>query len=319
MPNTLAHLGVQAVATRGLLRDADRKWIYLGCILPDVPWILRRALHAVSLPADPFTLHFYAFVQSSLAGCLLLGAALAAFSAAPRRVFLILSANSLFHLLLDALQRKWANGVHLFAPFSWELWNAGLFWPESWPTYVLTAFGLAYVVATWRRRREGAMGISGRRWPVGAALLAAYVVVPAAFLEGPEGADVQSLRTLRDRGARPGNEVGFDRREVVPRAGRVVVEALGGEEIALRGLDGPAEGGTVSLRGRFADASTIEVREAHWHDAWDRDLGSYGGLALIVLIWADWFARRRRGPPPGDARAPGQAPPGNPSGTRAMA
>jgi hypothetical protein len=47
VPNALAHLGVQGVATRALLRDADLKWVYIGCIIPDIPWILQRFVRAV--------------------------------------------------------------------------------------------------------------------------------------------------------------------------------------------------------------------------------------------------------------------------------
>ena len=35
--------------------------------------------------------------------------------------FGILALNSVFHLILDSLQTKWGNGVHLFAPVSWEV------------------------------------------------------------------------------------------------------------------------------------------------------------------------------------------------------
>ena len=40
MPNSLVHFAVQGVVTRSVLRDADIKWVFLGCIIPDVPWII---------------------------------------------------------------------------------------------------------------------------------------------------------------------------------------------------------------------------------------------------------------------------------------
>ena len=67
------------------------------------------------------------------------------------RTLIILSINSLLHLLLDATQIKWANGVHFFAPFNWQLANFNLFWPESIPTYILTFFGLIYFAINWRK------------------------------------------------------------------------------------------------------------------------------------------------------------------------
>ncbi len=184
MPNTLAHLGLQAIATRTFIRHADPKWIFAGCILPDVPWILQRAVKTLAPAVDPYALRLYCIVQSSLAGCLLLCAALAFFAARPRQIFAVLAVNSFLHLLLDAFQTKFANGVHLFAPFSWELLNFGLFWPESWITYVLTIFGLAYVIWCRKGRQAGSTGFSlahRGRLVLGGVLVVAYLVLPFAF------------------------------------------------------------------------------------------------------------------------------------------
>jgi len=111
MPNTLAHLGIQAVATRSVIKSADLKWICLGCVVPDVPWILQRLVSALNSGVDPYDLRLYAIVQSSLAMSLVLSAALAAFSRRPRTVFAILAFNATFHLVLDALQTKWGTGL----------------------------------------------------------------------------------------------------------------------------------------------------------------------------------------------------------------
>ena len=69
MPNTLAHLGVQGIATRSVLRDADLKWIYLGCIIPDVSWIIQRLVRYVIPNIDLYDLRLYAIVQASLLFC----------------------------------------------------------------------------------------------------------------------------------------------------------------------------------------------------------------------------------------------------------
>lgn len=102
MPNTLVHLGIQGIATRLMIREADYKWIFTGAILPDIPWILKRAVTTIVPGVDPIDLRLYAIAQSSLAGCLFLAGALAIFSRRPWRVFFILVLNSLIHLLLDA-------------------------------------------------------------------------------------------------------------------------------------------------------------------------------------------------------------------------
>ena len=72
MPNTLAHLGVQSLATRALIRDSDLKWIYLGCIVPDLPWTLNRLVKTTVPSVDLYDLRLYVIVQASLFFCLLL-------------------------------------------------------------------------------------------------------------------------------------------------------------------------------------------------------------------------------------------------------
>ena len=106
MPNTLAHIGLQAIVTRAVFRGADLKWVYLGVVIPDLPWILRRA-EGVFLPnISAYDARLYATVQSTLVLSLVLCAALACFPIRWRAVFAILALGSLMHLLLDSLQEK---------------------------------------------------------------------------------------------------------------------------------------------------------------------------------------------------------------------
>jgi len=101
MPNTLAHIGLQGPLTRLLVRGADVKWVFLGLIIPDLPWIAFRVLKA-TVPVDPYALRLYAIGQSSLVCCILLSGAVAALCERPRLIFVVLSLNSVVHLLLDA-------------------------------------------------------------------------------------------------------------------------------------------------------------------------------------------------------------------------
>ncbi len=71
MPNTLAHLGVQTLWSKAILPRADFKWISLGCILPDLPWIVQRIV-TLGLPGvNPVELRLYWIVQASLGFSLL--------------------------------------------------------------------------------------------------------------------------------------------------------------------------------------------------------------------------------------------------------
>jgi hypothetical protein len=116
MPNALAHLGVQCLATRFLLKDVDYKWIYLGCIIPDLPWILQRIVKLAFPSIDHYDLRLYVVIQSSFCFCFLLSAALATLSVNYWKTLAILGFNSFLHLFLDACQIKRAKGVHFLAP-----------------------------------------------------------------------------------------------------------------------------------------------------------------------------------------------------------
>ena len=76
MPNTLAHLGVQGILTRAVIREADTKWIFLGALIPDFPWIARRAILFLFPQVNFIDLRLYTIAQASLAGCLLLATAI---------------------------------------------------------------------------------------------------------------------------------------------------------------------------------------------------------------------------------------------------
>lgn len=297
MPNTLAHFALHGLATRAVVRGAELQWIYVGCVIPDLPWILQRIVRETLPHVDLYDLRLYAIAQSSLLVCLLLGGALASVSRAPLRVWLILSLGSALHLALDACQTKIANGVHLVAPFSWELLNLGLFWPEGWPTLALTVTGLVYFVVAWLRPGQARTGPLFRFGPRLVALCALFatlwLVAPLALLAGPERADSHYVRTLRDRETRTGKAVGFDRGTYLhgPEGGRY--RTFAGEILDLEAVEAVASG-TASLRGRFLDPDTVLVEEFHDHSGWPRDLASYLGLLLVGSAWGRWWLARAR-------------------------
>jgi membrane-bound metal-dependent hydrolase YbcI (DUF457 family) len=287
MPNTLAHLGAQALVSRRIIPEAEHKWIYLGCLIPDLPWIAQRSLRVLVPSIDLYDLRLYAIAQSSLAVSLLLAGAFAAISRAPRRILAILALNSTLHLLLDALQTKWGSGVHLFAPFSWRLWNLGLFWPESVPTYALTGLGLVYVLWTARRPSPRATGFAFRSAPriaLAGSLLILYLVLPLALAPAVERSDSHFVQTLRNGEARAGREVEFDRDLYTYHEQRAVLRTFAGERLKVRGSD-LQQTARVSVRAVFVDANTVRLYELHLHRVLIRDLASFLGLALVASVW----------------------------------
>lgn len=285
MPNTLAHFAAQGVASRGLWRRVDPRWIYLGCLLPDVPWILRRAVVGLGIPADPFDLRLYTMGLASLAGTLLLCAALAAVTAAPRLVASVLGTNALLHLLLDATELKFGNGVHLLAPFSWRMTSFDLLPGES-PVYlVLAAAGALLVAWELTRPRNADLGfvLSPRRLSAAAALLVAYLVFPLPFLGAIEASGSYSVKVLREADARPGRTVSLDRTAFLATPAGGFVQLWTGERVRATGTL-PAHDATVSLQGTFLAPDVLRVDRLFEHRQ-DRDWPSYVALVLLAVLW----------------------------------
>ncbi len=291
MPNTLAHLGAQGVLNHVVRPGIDPKWVGLGCLLPDVPWILQRLVGGLGLTSDPYTTRAYFIAQASLLVTLCLCGALAFLSQRPREVFLILGINSFLHLLLDGLQTKFANGVHFFAPISWDLWNVGWFWPESLPTYMLTGCGLLYVMWHWKTAMNQPITFPNRSFlsiGVSLTMILLYFVLPFIFLEGPRQADNHFVRTFEEKDSRVGKPIEFDRTPYRRTSSGDVVEGFGDERIKVATplLDHSA---TISGRGTFSAPNEIKFLEIHEHIWGLRDASSILGIFLIGAMWGYAF------------------------------
>lgn len=296
MPNTLAHLGIQAIVTRSVIRDADEKWIYIGAVLPDVGWILQRVAQRAAV-LDPYDVRLYAIAQTSLFVTLLLAVGVSLFARRWRLTLAILAMNVVIHLLLDACEIKWGNGVALFAPLSWELVNWGQFWPEQWPTQLLTLVGLAYVLVTLRRAVRIPLDVY---WPgtprflIGACLISAYMILPWMLRDGPLAANVHYVQNLRDPKLRTRSYIEFDRERFDPGENGGTLDFFAPPPVGIVGIDLPRPA-TVSLRGQFIDANTIEVFQYHEHRGPSRDMPTLVGLSLVLAMVAAAWLRGRIG------------------------
>ena len=296
MPNTLAHFGVQGFVSR-LAGDVDPKWVVLGCIIPDIPWIVQRAVAAAQISlVDPLDLRLYVTVQASLFFSLLLSAAIASLAKRSLSIFAILSLNSFLHLLLDASQTKWANGVHFLAPLTWEMENFGVFWPEDVPTHLLTALGILYIAVTWRAALKKPLEMASldtRRILYFSVLLVAYVFMPFVYMDDAERKDNHFVQTLRDLDKRVGQHIEFDRPGYKPRESFGVITVFTREQIVVEGiaLDRAAN---VSIKGEFLSADKIRIEAYHIHDSWFRDGASYLGLFYIAVAWGYALFRKSR-------------------------
>jgi hypothetical protein len=293
--NTLAHFGIQGIATRALLRDADARWIFLACVIPDIPWIVLALASSASPGLDPYDARLYAIVQASLAACLLLSVTLALLSEKPLLILGIVAFNSLAHLLVDAVEIKWGNGVHLLAPFTWELTSFGFVWPESLLVDLLTLFGLLYFLREWRRTVRKPSTVSLRPRPrlyLALPFLAGYLLAPLALLDRPEEHDNHSIHdTLRHPEERSGKNLAFDQEVYLVRDGRAALRTFAGDRYLTTGRK-QASAAWVSARPTFVGEDTIFAPELHGHSVWKRKVASVLGLSLLGATWITSLARR---------------------------
>lgn len=308
MPNTLAHLGVQLLATRAI---AGRRWAadvlllsVIACVLPDVPWIVQRALRPFLITLDDpqllFDARLYFTAQGSLLFCLILAAAIAVLVERIGFSFTVLAVGILAHLALDALQIKWANGVILWAPFSWRQGRVDWFWPESLWSDVMTASGVAVVV--WFGARLGAARIpsgpavqlrpsTGR--VLGAALLLGLYLAAPLALEGQlQAANVHFIDTMRSpnrtgavvelsQAAHGRDEAGAWVRTLSEEIVRL--DCSRGEPDVCRAVEW-GEGGRLSVRGRFVDHATVAPLALHQHRPRLRVVASLVGLSAALIL-----------------------------------
>jgi hypothetical protein len=283
MPNTLGHIGIQGPLNSLFNKGAAPQWMLLGCVLPDVPWIMQRLLK-IAPSIDPYVLRLYSLNQASLFFCLFLAAALALTTSRPRQIFLVLSLNSLLHLLLDATQIKWANGVHLLVPFSWDMLRLDWFWPEHFSCYISTLAGLIFLAFSWRKITKTDLHLTRPtpgRLIVIFCLLLWYGGGPFLFFQPAIQADNHFIRTLTNKDERTGKEIELDRARF--SGGEKSIRAFTGETFTLRGPL-PETSTTLSVQGIFIDPATIQASSYHQHSQL-RDKATALGLLLVAALW----------------------------------
>ena len=289
MPNTIAHLGVHSLVTRGAVPGADFKWIFVGAVIPDFPFIIKRAITYLPIDVDILDVRLFSIVQASLVFCVLLALLCAQFSNRSQRVFLILTIGVVTHLLLDACQIKWGNGPRLLAPFDWSVTSFELFWPEELPSHLLTAFGVAAMVYVSLRPVGDQTGDlivpDSRRWAVVGLLMVLYLALPFLFIDDVERHGGGSVDTIR-MSDRTGQAIWLDRARFRNDAGDYSIELYSGHFIDFRGIEGDlSEQGKISVRGVFTSHDLITAQEYHFNNARFREAISLAGLAAILLYW----------------------------------
>ena len=292
MPNTLAHFAINGLFTRTVIHEADLKWIYLGCIIPDLAWILQRVVRALPVAVDLYNVRAYCIAQSSLLISVLICVAFAVLTKQRSKIFFILIIGCLLHLLLDAVQIKWANGVQLMAPYSWELTRFDIFWPESIGTYVLTTMGLIYFIFYFKKSFLGSCDefiLSKKTIIISSILIIFWLLLPVIFIPSIYDVDNHYISTLKDTSNRVGKNIEIDRNKYIHSDTGSTLVTFFGEEIALENIQ-IESGKLISLQGKFIDNHTIYVDRYHVHTKF-RDYASIIGLICVLGIWLIYILR----------------------------
>lgn len=299
MPNTLAHFAVNAAITGFLPGKPDLKWILLGAVIPDVPFIIKRALVFTDAGIDVLDLRLLAIVQASLLFSLLLALAFSLLSKQPLRAFLILGVGVLAHLLLDASQTKWGNGPVFLAPFDWSYTNFELFWPEQWPSYVLTLLGVLYIICSIRYGFppvHSDLDLRDKNRAAAALLVfGSYLLLPFALMDEVEESGAGRVQQIR-AASRAGSMIEIDRARYRTSGNELQVELYSGYFIRLS-YDGEdlAGRGKVSIKGRFLGHELLHADAYHINNPRFRELASIAGIAVASIYWlAALFGYARR-------------------------
>ena len=264
-------------------------WILAGTIIPDIPWIFQRIFYNIPI-IDPFHLRLYTTVQTSLLFCLLFSWTAATFAKRPGPVFLLIGSNCLLHLILDALQIKWGNGVHLLAPFSWQTMDLGIIWPEHYVGYILSGVGIIYLLFTWNTIRQEGLALSrSPHWKTAVICLAIYISAPLVFMEQLEKSNTNFLQVIHDAEIRTGQAIELDRVSFWAESSSVMTFTR--ERLSVTGAV-PQQSSNISLKGRFTGTDSIHIEEFHVHNGY-RSYASKVGLFLALVVWLNLLFDKR--------------------------
>lgn len=291
MPNTLIHIAVQTPISRRVFGKIEIPWILAGAILPDIPWIFQRIVTATQL-AEPYQLRSYVTIQASLFFCLVLSTGLAFFARRPKHTFAMLAFNCIMHLLLDALQIKWGNGVHFFIPFSWQPTNFGILWPEHFFGYIAALLGVVYLVLKTKTILHEGLRIilpTGSKMLIVLLSLLFYLFFPLSLIDQLEESNSNHIQTLRQKEGRPGKYIELDRAHYSEKDEQITIFSR--ESITLTG-NKPDKSGTISIKGEFTAPHIIRSSTFHLHNDY-RNNASYIGLFLSFFIWGYLLVIRR--------------------------
>jgi hypothetical protein len=289
MPNTLAHIGAQFPIGKGICRKWDPRWIALGLLLPDLPWILQRIALVIFPFLSPITIRSYVVVVSTPLFCIILAASIACLFEKGRSIFQILVFQSLLHLALDACQQKGGVGVPFFAPFYWQAFSFPIYSMNGWVTNILNMSGvlILLLVGSGKIRYPKLNSLALKRpghLSLAVSLMLLYGIAPLLLRDQVIEANVHDLKVWQGEMPRSGAVVHFDRAHYFPGQPGGIQDDFNPTPIPILGIDYAVET-DISTTAVFVDENTLQAGIWVIHPPGIRLAYTLIGLIGIGLIW----------------------------------
>jgi hypothetical protein len=284
----MIHYGTTLAAGWPLRDRSITMSLLLGATWPDLPWVLLRGLHMVVPISSSLTPSYYVQPFATPLMCLWAGVIFACCVRRPRRQAVAFVAAAWLHLLLDACQTRFGNGVAFLYPLSGKLYDFEVFWEESPVGLAMLALSVGFVAVV---AKQGVASMTWKRPPAMwvAVLLVGYFAMPVVTWSLMRGDDTFGMAFVSDPTSFEGRTVGFDR-NLLAGTNPPILRTWYGRDLRLVGVPAEAQAGDiVSVRGRYTDGE-IAVEAFHVHLRHLHDVPSMVALAVFVVIL--WRARR---------------------------
>jgi hypothetical protein len=178
---------------------------------------------------------------------------------------------------------KWCPFI---TPFSWHLLSFNFFWPESLPTYIITAFGFVYFILTYKKATGEYSDLvlpDLKRTLLSVTLLLLYFIIPLFILNLPEQHNNHFVKTLRDYETRTGKYFELDRARYIPEVNGNFIKTFANEKIKAANLKLENEH-LISIKGKFISPDEMYIEDYHIHTKF-RDDTSLIGISLTAILW----------------------------------
>lgn len=290
MPDLLTHFGSTYLVFRPMGYKDEIPLMYLGALIPDMPWIANRIFYFFDF-SDPIQRLAYLIPFSTPFMAVIAALIIALTQRNTLRSFAMLLIAALFHILLDTMQTRIAEGSLLLYPASFTQYSFGWFWPEDTISYV--AVGIGFIVTMFSLIVSGPRpGIQKTRLHLIIVLALIAALFPVLTIDRIISANAYRTGFLEAPQKWEGKQISLERETVISAN---AIKTFSGLTVKVAGKHNLQTGQSVSIRGYYSNG-TVYPELIHYHNA-PRDIFSYIALFIFVCIWLNipWKIRTRFG------------------------